>query len=384
MVAIFLCIKFPFYDLEGHIYDLRIIPFMVAALYGGRKVGVTLLIAVPFSRFILVGIDLGFYATIVQALMITIFTFLLSPNFISFSLWKKWIITSSFLLFMYIINLTIGIVFFQELINYNYSEKLVNHFIVLFLTLTLVIYLIEYIGKNINIQDDANEAEKLRVVSALAASVSHEVRNPLTVTRGFLQLLRDDEINEKKQKEYLDLSLQELDRADGIITNYLIYAKPSRLNIEERLIVTSEIEYLFQVMNPYAVMNGVELVVGSITEGHLIGDSQKFRQSIINIIKNGIEAMPEGGKLILNAKSDRKKVVISVQDQGVGMSKQKINQLGSPYFSEKIHGTGIGTMVTFSIIKLMGGTIDVKSEIGKGTTFFLTFPNVNTFEKHLL
>lgn len=377
LVAIYMCIKYPFYDLEGHIYDLRIIPFMVAALYGGRKVGFTLLIAVLFFRYIIVGVDLGFYVTIVQSLIIWIVSFFLTPNFIRFSLLKKLTVTLSIIVFLYIVNFAIIGLFFSDLISNYYLSILVIHFLVLFLGMTLTIYVIEYIRNRITIQDQVNEAEKLRVISELSASVSHEVRNPLTVTRGFLQLLRDNDFSETKQKDYLKLSLQELDRAQEIITNFLIYAKPYSGNNAESLKMTEEIDYLIKVMAPYALMGGVEIVASAIEEGYLSGDRQKFRQSIINIIKNGIEAMPEGGMLILKAKNIDKKIVISIKDHGVGMSSQKIAQLGSANFSKKIQGIGLGTMVAFSIIKSMGGSVEVKSGIGKGTTFFLAFPKTN-------
>ncbi|WNF39078.1 HAMP domain-containing sensor histidine kinase [Bacillaceae bacterium IKA-2] len=238
--------------------------------------------------------------------------------------------------------------------------------------------LLEYHKQNtFKIQNQANEAEKLRVISELAASVSHEVRNPLTVTKGFLQLLRDDDISEKKQKEYLDLSLLELDRAQEIINNYLIYAKPSPQNNKEKLAILEEINYLIKVMTPYALMRGVEIIADAKEEGFIVGDRQKFRQSIINIIKNGIEAMPVGGILVLRAENTSKKIVVSITDYGVGMSSQKIAQLGLPIFSKKIQGTGLGTMVAFSIIKSMDATIDVESEIDRGTTFFITYPKIN-------
>lgn len=81
--------------------------------------------------------------------------------------------------------------------------------------------------------------------------------------------------------------------------------------------------------------------------------------------------------LVLGAEYTDEKIVVSIKDYGVGMSSQKITQLGLPIFSKKIQGTSLGTMVAFSIIKSMGGTIDVKSEISRGTTFFITFPKIN-------
>ena len=102
---------------------------------------------------------------------------------------------------------------------------------------------------------------------------------------------------------------------------------------------------------------------------------------MVNIIRNGIEAMPEGGTLAVSVKSSPAKVWIEVADEGVGMTKEEVKRLGEPYFSNKIKGTGLGMMVTYSIISQMNGEVLVDSEKGKGTEFTLEFPNIASVSK---
>lgn len=110
----------------------------------------------------------------------------------------------------------------------------------------------------------------------------------------------------------------------------------------------------------------------------ILGDSHKFHQALVNIIRNGIEAMPEGGKLQIELETSAQTVCVHVQDEGVGMTKEQVKRLGEPYFSNKSRGTGLGLMVTYSILNQMGGEINVESEIGKGTKFTLEFPKLPT------
>ncbi|WNF36177.1 hypothetical protein RJD24_17260 [Bacillaceae bacterium IKA-2] len=174
MVAIYLCIKFPFIDLGDHSYDLRIIPFIVGALYGGRKVGVTLLIAILFFRYILVGVDLGLSITIVQVLIIWIFTILIGTNFIHFSLSKKLAIPLNFLVFIYIVNFAIVAMFFTELINRYFLTILLTHFLILFFTLALTIYLIEYILNTVFVNSKAVH-ESVEKRSTYLVGFSHDI-----------------------------------------------------------------------------------------------------------------------------------------------------------------------------------------------------------------
>lgn len=374
LVALFLCMKFPFYDVYGHIYDLRVIPFIVGGLYGGRKVALSLFIGLIFFRYSIGIVNIGLYVTVFQAAIILLFTIIKSPSFLKASLWQKLNTGLSFLVFIWTVNSILHLLYLPNIVDRYPLPIIILYPLVIFISYVLVILVIEYILHNRKVEESVHEAEKMRVISELAASVSHEVRNPLTVTSGFLQLLKDDSIDFQKRKDYLDLSLKELDRAQEIITDYLTYAKPNINNELEKLKVIDEINYLTQIMTPYALMRGVEIIVVGQVASTIIGDRTKFRQSLINIVKNGIEAMSEGGQLIIHATEYDGNVVISIQDFGVGMSNEMIDRLGTPFHSMKAKGTGLGTMVAFSIIRAMKGRIKVESKKGEGTTFHLTFP----------
>lgn len=215
------------------------------------------------------------------------------------------------------------------------------------------------------------KTEKMEVVSHLAASISHEVRNPLTVVKGFLQLLNKGKMNER-QREYIDISMQEIDRANDIIVNYLTFAKPAPNNIK-RLYISEELNKVISIIKPMANMNTVKLEVK--VENHLIeGESQLLQQCLLNIIKNCIEAMPHGGTIKLKTKRMKGNLVIIISDTGLGMTKEQLSRLGEPYFTTKEEGTGLGMMAAIRIIESLNGKITVTSQMNVGTEFTLTFP----------
>jgi signal transduction histidine kinase len=215
-------------------------------------------------------------------------------------------------------------------------------------------------------------AEKLRIISDLATSVAHEVRNPLQVTRGFLQLLTEREVSNRR---YYDMAIEELDRASAIITDFLTFAKPEMEDFTE-LDLTDELEKINAIMTPHASLNDVTLRFDVRGKLRIEGNSSRFKQAIINFIKNGIEATEGGGEIVVRAYRKDDLAVIRIRDNGSGMDEEQIAKLGTPYFSTKTKGTGLGLMVTFRIIEAMNGTIHFESETGKGTEVTLRFPLV--------
>lgn len=220
------------------------------------------------------------------------------------------------------------------------------------------------------------KSEKLEIVSHLAASMSHEVRNPLTTARGFMQLLSEN-TSMQNGKQYLEISIQEIDRATEIINHYLTFAKPAPVTVE-KVDVLKEIQSMIQIITPLSNMNAVQIsfTFNKEKDYSILGERSKLQQGLINILKNGIEAMPNGGKLQLNLRSNESNIRIDIQDTGIGMTRHQLNRLGEPYFStkEQDKGTGLGMMVAFSIVKGMNGQIKVTSEVDKGTCFSIQFP----------
>ena len=221
---------------------------------------------------------------------------------------------------------------------------------------------------------ELQRSEKMEIISELAASVAHEVRNPLQVTRGFLQLLSGR--SHPSEREYLDMALVELDRAAGIITDFLTFAKPEYGRVST-LQISDEFKHIEGILTPLAHLQGGRITV-DIPEGIWIrGNSSKFKQALINIIKNSIEALQDEGQIHIRAYAQQDRVYIHVCDNGEGMEADELARLGEPYFSNKTKGTGLGLMVTFRIIEAMNGKIHYSSKKGAGTDAVITLPAAN-------
>ena len=225
--------------------------------------------------------------------------------------------------------------------------------------------------------DELNKWEHLHTVSQLAASISHEVRNPLTVTRGFMQLLRSSPgLSEDKKKDYINLCLSELDRAESIISDYLSFAKPN-LDEVDVLELHTELEYVEKVMLPFATIKNVEytFIPDFSTRMYFCGNAKKFHQAIINFVKNGIEASENGGKIRIETKLENNDTAtIKILDNGSGMDSESLKRLGKPFYTTKDTGTGLGTMVAFSIIASMRGKVEIESKVGEGTCIWIHLP----------
>ncbi|KKI93060.1 histidine kinase [Bacillus sp. SA1-12] len=216
------------------------------------------------------------------------------------------------------------------------------------------------------------ESEKLTAVGQLAASIAHEIRNPLTSIKGFLQLYKNTlkEIN----SEYLDIMSDEISRIEMITSELLILAKPQAHHYRDER-VEKMIEDVVTLFGSQALMNKVDVNVqlDNLPKIHCI--ASQLKQVFINLIKNSIEAMPDGGKITITGKKHGSAgIFIQIADQGVGISKELITKIGTPFYTTKEKGTGLGMMTTFKIIHSHGGTVNISSTVGKGTIVELYLP----------
>ncbi|WP_019635990.1 sensor histidine kinase [Paenibacillus fonticola] len=231
---------------------------------------------------------------------------------------------------------------------------------------------VEYSKQLEMFNNELQRSEKMEIISEMAASVAHEVRNPLQVTRGFLQLLAEKQQN--SDKVYLNMALDELDRASNIITDFLTFAKPevgkvTTLNLLEEFI------HIEGILVPMANLQGGKINVNIPNNLFIKGNSSKFKQAIINIIKNSIESLQGEGDIQVWAYKDNDSVFVHIKDNGEGMDSDVLARLGEPYFSNKTKGTGLGLMVTFRIIEVMQGEVKFLSEKGVGTEAIIRFPS---------
>ncbi|WP_168120500.1 sensor histidine kinase [Paenibacillus sp. HB172176] len=371
--ALVITMTFPI-KVGGIIYDFRSVPLVLGSLYGGLPVLGLLYVTLQIYRYCMGSPHGIMYALallpsmIIMALMVKRFAGMKLSSKIIFA------ILLSFLIKLLTFTIYLRAIDQIELL-FNKPIAIVETYLIQAAVIALCVYLIEFLNRHFHMQEEIARSEKIMIVSDLAASVAHEIRNPLTVVKGFIQLLGSDNISKEKNSYYKQICLEELQRAEIIINDYLSLAKPDPETVED-IHVRDELDYLSNLLNTYAVYNniGVETESGSDSKVIILGDKYKFRQAIINIGKNAIEAMSKGGMLRLGMQCSNESVTVSVQDNGVGMSSEQIKRLGIPYYSTKDKGTGLGTMVSFAIIKKMNGKIDIKSEVGKGTVCKLIFP----------
>lgn len=232
----------------------------------------------------------------------------------------------------------------------------------------------EQILQRTKIQRELQHAEKMNAIGQLAASVAHEIRNPMTVVKGFLQIFLAKEQMSEEERMYIRLMIEEMHRAETIINDYLSLAKPDIEHME--LVDAGEFaSRVMDLMNSYAMMSKNISIEISLNHGvYIKSNPSELRQVLINILKNGIEAMKDGGNLTLSVFKENGYGVFKISDTGIGMSKIELDRLGTPFYSLKEKGTGIGMMVCYQIIDRMKGKIEVESEVGIGTTFNIFIP----------
>lgn len=371
MVSILLCMLFPFSLGDGLNWDLRRIPFIIGILYGGPRNGVVLLVFLLIIRFLIGGETQGIYLSFITFTIMSLILSYISRFYLKMSLGKKLWMTGL------LVTLSAQITFFASTMLFDVqmtTTMWIQYFSITILGTLMATLLIEVIRMNSDLLEKLMKTEKLEVVSHLAASISHEVRNPLTTCKGFLQLSFEEE-KSPEIKLYLGTAIQELDRASDIINDYLTFAKPVPDKVE-RIFVCQEVQHVVNILTPLANMQDVQIFChkDQSEQAYISGDRKKLEQALINIVKNGVESMQKGGKLEIHTSVEYPMVRIEIRDEGKGMTPQQINRLGEPYFTMKDNGTGLGMMVSFSLIKGMGGHIHVDSEVGKWTSFTIEFP----------
>jgi two-component system, sporulation sensor kinase B len=352
---------FPVVYSSGYVYDFKVIPMILAFIYGGKRVG--------FSTFLTM-LVIGVFTSHVWIFLVVnyaIYSVLLIPisKWYKRGTWRyKIVLISVFYLFIPITRTCF-------LLQRNEIEQLllmVSSTLIIWITLILTIYLIENRLEQLRVKKELMKAEKFNVVSQLAASVAHEIRNPMTTVRGFMQLLQRETLTEE-QKSFINISIQELDHAQDVINQYLSLAKPQTEEYEV-FSLTDTINESVDVMSTYAVMSSIK--INSHIENDLMvqGIKIEVKQVLLNLLKNAIEAIKENGEITVAAHVHKDgRIMVIIQDNGAGMPPDQLKVLGRPYYSTKEKGTGLGLTVCYQIIKRMKGEIQVESEQGVGTTF---------------
>ncbi|MCY7507954.1 PAS domain S-box protein [Bacillus safensis] len=223
------------------------------------------------------------------------------------------------------------------------------------------------------LEERVRKSDTLHVVGELAAGIAHEIRNPMTALKGFIQLLKGN--IEGEYSLYFNVITSELKRIESIITEFLILAKPQAIVYEEKNVVQI-VKDTMDLLHAQANLGNVQMHLNVLDEIPLIYCEQnQLKQVFINILKNAIEVMPRKGNVYVSIqRKGEEHIVISLRDEGCGMAEDKLKRLGEPFYTTKERGTGLGLMVSYKIIEEHQGTIEVESEEGVGTVFHLTLP----------
>lgn len=228
------------------------------------------------------------------------------------------------------------------------------------------------VGRNItdrvNNEAAIRNLDRLSIIGQLAAGVAHEIRNPLTSLKGFSKLLKTS-TETKKQEEYLAIMMTELDRIDMIVNEFMSLAKPQAVKyVKEEL--RSILDSTINVIHPQALLHNVQILTKYPRETiMLLCNPHQLKQVFLNFLKNAIESMPNGGNIIIETQvSGSERVLISISDKGPGIEAGLLRHLGTPFYTTKDKGIGLGLTVSNKIIQEHNGSMKIDSQVGKGTT----------------
>lgn len=229
---------------------------------------------------------------------------------------------------------------------------------------------------NERLLESLKRTDRLAVLGRMAATMAHELRNPLSSIRGFTQLFRKKaaEAHDTALCQYADLVISEVDRLNSVISSMLEFSRPVEVQIE-RVAVQRVIENALRLIKSDAQSRHVTITVAVAPNVGLVAmDKNLMTQALLNLFINALDAMPQGGDLTVTAERDGEWVRISVRDTGKGIPKHLLGQIFEPFFTTKPNGTGLGLATVDNIVAEHGGHVRVQSEVGRGTVFHIELP----------
>ncbi|MGV3463982.1 MAG: ATP-binding protein [Heyndrickxia sp.] len=231
------------------------------------------------------------------------------------------------------------------------------------------------IGRDITQQKVAEsiliKREKLSVIGELAAGIAHEIRNPLTSIKGLTQLMHE---SGNIAEDYAKVMISEIDRINQIAGGLLALSKPQSREMSP-VLLNEILQYATNIMRPEALLKDVQIMINEDeTESKIYGDRNGLIQVFINLLKNAMDAMPNGGQINITCRKVVDKIHIIVSDQGIGIPSDRLKKIGEPFFTLKEKGMGLGLTISHKIIQDHKGTFEFLSQEGFGTDVVIKLP----------
>ncbi|RWZ58242.1 PAS domain-containing sensor histidine kinase [Halobacillus fulvus] len=216
------------------------------------------------------------------------------------------------------------------------------------------------------------KSQQLSTITQMSAGIAHEIKNPLTAIKGFLQI---GAANPDLRDNYQDIILDEVNRIEAIVQDFMMLSKPkSSLQLEEAK-PDELVHYVLQLLEPEADEKNVQLLFDSDRQNEtFFTEPKRVNQILINLVKNAIDAVDEDGRVRVKIQLTSQYLTVSVSDNGPGLSAQELSKVGEPFFTTKEKGTGLGVMVTKKMVADLNGTISYKSKVGEGTNVTVQLP----------
>lgn len=340
-------------------------PFIISVIHNRKNAGIILaLILIVFNYFM--RFNLIF---VIGEYCIYIILFLL--------LYKKGVSGHTILLTFVFIKGIFLTIYDYYIMQHNSIFSLLQVFVclvVFYLIGVIIISMINIIEKTVGINQTMKELEKEKNLKNSLFKITHEVKNPIAVCKGYLSMMDYDDTN--KVKRYNEIILEELNRTLDIMDNFSEYTK---INVNLDIM---DLDYLISdIVNSLKMLfdsKNIDVNYMSNDEIFINGDYSRLKQVLINVLKNSVEAMSKGGKIDISLKSMKKQVLLSIKDNGCGMSKEELDKIDELFYSSKEKGCGIGVSLSKEIISLHKGSIKYKSILGVGTEVIIKLPLVNS------
>lgn len=239
----------------------------------------------------------------------------------------------------------------------------------------IIVSTITNITTEIELHNQMKQQDFTKELCQVAASIAHEIGNPMTSLKGFIDLLKYS--TSKEYVRYLNVMESELNRIDKILNDLVNLAKPSK-EVYEKINIKNVVNEVVELMQPHAIKHNIIITIrsGNVSNDTAIfGSEHRIKQVLINLIKNAIEVMDNGGGITVAITNINNNMIqLSVQDEGTGIPEEHIESLFKPFYTTKKYGTGLGLSIVKKIIEEHNGKIKVESVLNNGTTFFIEFP----------
>lgn len=230
------------------------------------------------------------------------------------------------------------------------------------------------VKENKRLEEQTNQAEKFAILGKVAAGITHEIRNPLTVIKGFLQLLKTKLDKENDFEKSFSLIFKELNRIEKIIHDFLLFSKLTEPE-KEAADINTVVEECLQFLESEFILYNISLTTELKADlSKIFIDINQIMQVLLNILSNAVQSMNNKGKIFISTYQEADFIIVKIKDNGMGIPQETIKKIFNPFFTTKNKGTGLGLSTSLNIVKNHGGTIEVESKPNEETTFYIKLP----------